>query len=131
LNFDFKKLKKILDLDFFWVWILDFLDFWIFFGFGFWIFWIFGFFLGLDFGFFGFLDFFWVWILDFLDFWIFFGFWVSHPNPIQKPNFFWVRTSGRDPVAKQKSFLSEISNFYLKRDKTKYFWRKFYGLSKN
>jgi hypothetical protein len=49
LNFDFKKLKKKLDLDFFWVWILDFLDFWIFFGFGFWIFWIFGFFLGFGF----------------------------------------------------------------------------------
>jgi hypothetical protein len=59
LNIDFKKQKKKLDLDIFWVWILDFLVFWIFFGFGFWIFWIFGFFLGLDFGFFGFLDFFW------------------------------------------------------------------------
>ena len=46
MNFDFKKLKKKLDLDFFWVWILDF---WIFFGFGFWIFWIFGFFLGFGF----------------------------------------------------------------------------------
>jgi hypothetical protein len=23
-----------------------------------------------------------------LDFWIFLGFWVSHPNPIKKPNFF-------------------------------------------
>jgi hypothetical protein len=58
-------------------------------------------------------------------------------------NFLWVATrfgrdpagcdrgSGRDPVTNQKSFLSEISNFYSKRDKTKYFWRKFYGLSKN
>jgi hypothetical protein len=37
--------------------------------------------------------------LDFLDFWIFFGFWVSHPNPIQKPNFFWVRTSDYDKLS--------------------------------
>jgi hypothetical protein len=114
LNIDFKKQKKKLDLDIFWVWILDFLVFWIFFGFGFWIFWIFGFFLGLDFGFFGFLDFFWVWILDFLDFWIFFGFWVSHPNPIQKPNFFWVRTSAwvlyQRHTVNEKQIMKTISN---------------------
>jgi hypothetical protein len=74
----------------------------------------FGYFLGLDFGFFGFLDFFWVWILDFLDFWIFFGFWVSHPNPIQKPNFFWVRTSAwvlyQRHTVNEKQIMKTISN---------------------
>jgi hypothetical protein len=73
-----------LDLDIFWVWILDFLDFWIF--------------LGLDFGFFGFLD-----------FWIFFGFWVSHPNPIQKPKFFWARTS--EIKANCQTFVKDVLKY--------------------
>ena len=88
----FKYLKKIIFLEFWflkiqkkmdfwvwiWVWIWIFLDFWV---------WI------------------WVWILDFLDFWIWIWVWVSHPNPIQKPNFFWVRTSGQHSKLDKDSIL--------------------------
>jgi hypothetical protein len=53
--------------------------------------------LDLDFRFHGFLD--------------IFGFWVSHPNPNQKPNFFWVRTPAIHLIF---DFLSE---FVVKLDK--------------
>jgi hypothetical protein len=75
--------------------------------------------LGLVFGFHGFLDDFWVWmIFGFMIFFWGFGFWVSHPNPIQKPNYF-----GFDPLHLIKSisvllifiiFLTVDLSFFLR-----------------